>query len=75
MERVNVVMAVFIAVVFGLLHASNYAEPDVWAYVSTLSQICGGLGFWYLLEKEGVLAPIMAHFYFNMIVWFIVTKF
>ena len=68
-ERINIFVAVWLAVVFGLIHANNFIQPDIWAYLRTSAQCLSAILYWYLLEKDGLLAPVVAHFLFNMIVW------
>jgi len=67
-ERASIVIAILISVIFGLLHATNYSNPDIATYLSCLIQTSAGLLLWYLLEKDGLAASIVVHMLFNLIV-------
>lgn len=72
-ERMNVFTAVGIGLAFGMIHVGRFANPDIWTYIGISSHWLSGMLYWYLLDKDGVLASIAAHFLFNMIVWGIVS--
>lgn len=70
-EKLHIVGAIIISLFFGFLHSTNFINPDLAVYFSTLGQSIGGLLLWYLLEKKGTYAPILMHFLFNFFIWLI----
>lgn len=68
-EWANVIGALLVTIVFGLMHVTNYTNPDIWTYIGTTSQAFGGLVYWYLVDKEGIAASTLGHMGFNMLVW------
>jgi membrane protease YdiL (CAAX protease family) len=71
--RVNIAIAVIMSVIFGVLHITNYANPDVWAYIGTIKQTIGGLLFWYMLDRDGILSSTAPHMLFNTLYWVVVA--
>lgn len=74
-KQLNILTAVLTSVLFGYLHVFNYVNPDLWTYLSLINQTVSGLLFWYIMEKEGTLAGMVAHFTLNMAVWIFVAFF
>jgi membrane protease YdiL (CAAX protease family) len=66
LERTNVIAALLIATLFGLVHVTNYTNPDTGAYLSCLNQVAAALLFWYILEKDGLASSTAAHIILNL---------
>ena len=68
-EHLNVLVALSSALLFGWAHMGFAREFTLATYVDeALKQTIGGLIYWYLIEKNGVLASSVVHIFNNSVI-------